>query len=124
VLQVVKENVTVGAATSETGVIFKPVYTAHLTYVAFALHVGRTLASVEVVHRNRIRVSCGKEMTAVAELYFAAALNWKWRDILLFFQTTRKHVHCLDFISKSHNNVETGRVESHGSYFLTRLALV
>ena len=87
VLQVIEENVTVGAATRETSVIFEPVYTAHLAHVTLALHVGGALASVEIVHRNRISVSCGKEMTAIAEPNFTTALDWQWRDVLLLFQT-------------------------------------
>lgn len=81
--------------------------------MALALHVLGALLRVEVVNVDGGRVDSGGEHVAtVAEPDFAAALELDARRGLL--DALGKHVHELDLVGESHDDVETRGVEGNG----------
>ena len=115
--KIVEVCIAIDTATGETHVIIKPVDTANLTCVTFALHVLWTLLSVEVEDIDRAKTLCAsKEMASVAKLNLTAQLKLEGSILL---DRGREYIHQFDVVANCNDNMETTRMECNRLRLLT-----
>ena len=109
--ELVLVGVSVDSATREAHVVLVPVDASYLVDVPLALHVLRTLSSVEVEHVDRAQTHCtGEEVTTVTELDLPAKFEL---ERVVGLDRGRQHIHELDVVANGNHDMEAARMESY-----------